>query len=118
MMKIPSILIFLLFLIPGISQAGEHYHWIDKDGVQCFSNYLKPPQQRGNFTFGGSLPETQTTPLTKTEKKEDEIREILKKIEDRNDKVEAIKETYFQPGADKLKNIMQLILPASPENEP
>ncbi|MBU0465165.1 MAG: hypothetical protein KKD21_07575 [Proteobacteria bacterium] len=49
--------------------------------------------------------------------KQSEIRDTIKKIEDRNDKVKAIKETYFQPGADTLKNIMQLILPATSESK-
>jgi len=42
----------------------------------------------------------------------------VNKIEDRNDKVEAIKETYLQPGTDVLKNLMQIILPATPKKEP
>ncbi len=111
----------VLSFLPCIVYAS-HYQWIE-NGIHHFSNCQKPPEQRGNFTFTGrpaevSLPEGQITPETYTEKKEAAIEETIKKIQDRNDKVEAIKETYFQPGTDVLKNLMQIILPATPKKEP
>ncbi|WP_457551844.1 hypothetical protein [Desulfobacula sp.] len=44
----------MFFLFSSISHAAGHYHWIDKDGTHIFSNYLKPPTQRGDFTFSQS----------------------------------------------------------------
>lgn len=67
-------LLILFFLFFGTSPAGQYYHCVDKDGVRYFSNYLKPPKQRGNFTFVESpaevsVSEVQIISPTKTEKK-------------------------------------------------
>ncbi|MBT7259691.1 MAG: hypothetical protein HN888_01075 [Desulfobacula sp.] len=105
-------IVFILLLFwPCIVQAG-YYHWTE-NGIHYFSNCQKPPGERGSFTLGGSR--VQTTPKTKSEKKEAETQEIITKIEDRNDKVEEIKKTYFQPSVDALKNIMKMVTPATPE---
>ena len=65
------------------------------------------------FALDGTV--VQTTPKTKSEKKEAEIQEIITKIEDRNDKVEEIKKTYFQPSVNTLKNIIKMVTPVTPE---
>ncbi len=87
---------------------AKHYQWVE-NGIHHFSNCQKPPGQRGIFT----LTEKQPAPVNKAEKQESPINETIKKLEKRNDKVEALKETYIKPGADAVKNIMQLILPES-----
>jgi len=106
---------FIVFIIllfwPCIVQAG-HYHWVE-NGIHYFSNCQKPPGERGSFTLDRNM--IQEAPKTILEKKEDAIQETIKKIEDRNDKVEEIKKAYFQPGADKLKNIMEMITPEAIE---
>jgi len=105
-------IVFILLLFwPCIVQAG-YYHWVE-NGVHYFSNCQKPPGKRGSFTLDGTM--VQTTPKTKSEKKEDEIQEIITKIEDRNDKVEEIKKTYLQPSVNILKNIMKIVTPVTPE---
>ncbi len=108
-MKKFIVLILLLFW-PCMVQAG-YYHWVE-NGVHYFSNCQKPPGERGSFTLDGTM--VQTTPKTKIERKEAEIQEIITKIEERNDKVEEIKKTYFKPGTDTLKNIMKIIKPKTP----
>ncbi|GEM_PF-652588 len=103
-MKKFIVFMFLLF-IPCIVNA-EYYHWIEQ-GVHNFSNCQKPPGVRGSFNILGSS--AQTTPKTKAEKKETEISDVIKKIEDRNDKVKAIQEKYLQPGTDTLNTIIKLV---------
>jgi hypothetical protein len=114
-----KIIIFIVLFFSPCTAYTEHYQWIE-NGIHHFSNCRQPPEQRGNFTFQGSraeagLPGEQTTPEANIEKKEAELSGIIKKIEDRNNKVKAIKETYFQPGTDILKNLKQLILPEAPK---
>ena len=87
---------------------AKHYQWVE-NGIHHFSNCKKPPDQRGIFT----LTEKQPAPATKAEEQESEINETIKKIEERNDKVETLKETYIKPGVEAVKNIIQLILPES-----
>lgn len=100
-------LIIFIFLcsLPCIAQA-KHYQWVE-NGIHHFSNCQKPPGQRGIFT----LTEKQAAPATQSEKQEVEINDTIKKIEARDARVETLKQTYLKPGADAVKNIMQLVLP-------
>jgi len=100
------IIFILLSLLPCMAHA-KHYQWVE-NGIHHFSNFQKPPGQRGVFTLTQQPP-----PAPVAEKKEAQIDETIKEIEARDDKVEALKETYLKPGAEAVKNILQLILPES-----
>jgi len=55
--------------------------------------------------------------MTKTEKKEIEIKKTIKKIEDRNEKVNTLKDKYLKQSSDTLRNVMQVLIPASKPNK-